>query len=88
VHVVVAWYQAGRGNAVGCGRQLEKAARRLSPYAPVHRGVAVETLLEDVADAQERVGRGSLDLAEPEGFKKALDRDAEPPVAVEEEQQP
>src|SRR5438876_688018 len=29
VHVAVAWYQAGRGNRVGCERQLEKAARRL-----------------------------------------------------------
>ena len=28
VHVAVAWYQAGRGNRVGCERQLEKAARR------------------------------------------------------------
>ena len=29
VHVAVAWYQAGRGNRVGCERQLAKAARRL-----------------------------------------------------------
>ena len=41
VHVAVAWYQAGRGNRVGCERQLEKAARRLGPYAPEHRGVDV-----------------------------------------------
>src|SRR4051794_30404588 len=34
VHVAVAWYQAGRGNRVGCERQLEKALRRLGPYAP------------------------------------------------------
>jgi hypothetical protein len=74
--VVVAWYQAGRGNAVGCGRQLEKAARRLAPYAPVHRGVPVATLLEDVASARQRVEQGSLALAEPEGFKQPLDRDA------------
>jgi uncharacterized protein len=45
VHVVVAWYQDGRGNAVGCRRQLEKARRRLSPFAPSHRGVDVATLL-------------------------------------------
>ena len=37
VHVAVAWYQAGRGNGVGCERQLEKAQRRLAPYAPAHR---------------------------------------------------
>ena len=46
VHVAVAWYQAGRGNRVGCERQLEKAARRLGPYAPEHRGVDVESILE------------------------------------------
>jgi predicted metal-dependent hydrolase len=45
VHVAVAWYQAGRGNRVGCERQLEKAARRLRPYAPAHRGLDVATLL-------------------------------------------
>ncbi|HEV8097909.1 MAG TPA: DUF309 domain-containing protein, partial [Gaiellaceae bacterium] len=67
VHVAVAWYQAGRGNRVGCERQLEKAARRLGPFAPAHRRVAVGTLLEDVARAQARVAAGSLDLVEPEG---------------------
>ena len=41
VHVAVAWYQAGRGRRPGCERQLEKAARRLGPYAPHHRGVDV-----------------------------------------------
>ena len=88
MHVVVAWYQAGRGNRVGCERQLEKAARRLGPFAPEHRGVAVAILLDDVARAQAGVASGSLDLVEPEGFKQPLDRDAQPPVAVEEEEQP
>src|SRR3989454_10125518 len=41
VHVAVAWYQAGRGRRIGCERQLEKAARRLGPFAPEHRGVDV-----------------------------------------------
>jgi uncharacterized protein len=59
VHVVVAWYQAGRGNEVGCTRQLEKAARRLAPFAPSHRGVDVAALLRQVEAAQ--VG-GTLDL--------------------------
>ena len=62
VHVAVAWYQAGRGNPVGCARQLEKAARRLAPYAPAHRGVNVAGLLEQVAGAAERVEAGSLAL--------------------------
>lgn len=54
VHVAVAWYQAGRGNEVGCERQLEKAARRLGPYAPVHRGLDVAALLEAVEDSRGR----------------------------------
>jgi len=62
VHVAVAWYQAGRGNRVGCERQLEKAARRLAPYAPTHRGVNVAGLLAQVAAAAERVEAGSLAL--------------------------
>jgi uncharacterized protein len=45
VHVAVAWYQAGRGNRVGCERQLEKAIRRLRPYRPVHRGLDVAALV-------------------------------------------
>jgi hypothetical protein len=52
VHVAVAWYQAGRGRTVGCERQLEKAARRLAPYAPTHRGVDVASLLEQVDRAR------------------------------------
>ena len=54
VHVAVAWYQAGRGNQVGCERQLEKAARRLGPYAPTHRGLDVAALLASVEAAQGR----------------------------------
>lgn len=52
VHVVVAWYQDGRGNETGCGRQLEKAARRLAPFAPSHRGVDVASLLAQVERAR------------------------------------
>jgi len=62
VHVAVAWYQAGRGNRVGCERQLEKAARRLGPYAPEHRGVDVGSLLEQVTAARAVVETGSLEL--------------------------
>ena len=42
VHVAVAW------------RQLEKAARRLGPYAPTHRGLDVAALLVCVEDARGR----------------------------------
>jgi len=59
VHVVVAWYQAVRGNEVGCTRQLEKAARRLGPFAPTHRGVDVAAILGQVEAAR---ALGSLDL--------------------------
>ena len=57
VHVAVAWYQAGRGNSVGCRRQLEKARRRLRPYAPVYRGLDVGDLLVQIDDAEERFPR-------------------------------
>jgi uncharacterized protein len=59
VHVAVAWYQAGRGRRVGCERQLVKAARRLGPYAPAHRGVDVASVLAQIEAAK---ALGSLDL--------------------------
>ena len=66
VHVAVAWYQAGRGNRVGCERQLAKARRRLGPYAPAHRGVEVGAILVQLATAAETVSGGSLELPRPE----------------------
>ncbi len=65
VHVAVAWHQARRGNRTGCVRQLEKASRRLAPYAPAHRGVDVAALLKRLGNAQATVARGSLDLTPP-----------------------
>jgi predicted metal-dependent hydrolase len=65
VHVAVAWYQAGRARPVATSRQLEKAARRLGPYAPEHRGVDVASLLEQVDAARRRVAEGRLDLEPP-----------------------
>jgi len=65
VHVAVAWYQAGRGRPVATGRQLEKAARRLGPFAPAHRGVDVADVLDQVAAAREVVHGGSLALDPP-----------------------
>jgi predicted metal-dependent hydrolase len=66
VHFTVAWYQAGRGNRVGCERQLEKAARRLAPYAPEHHGVDVESILSQVERAAATVESGSLELEPPQ----------------------
>ena len=63
VHVTVAWYQAGRGNRVGWGRQLEKAERRLAPFAPAHRGVDLASVLAQVRAA---AAAGSLDLPQIE----------------------
>jgi hypothetical protein len=63
VHVTVAWYQAGRGNRVGCERQLEKAARRLGPYDPEHRELDVASVLRQVERAARTVATGSLELA-------------------------
>jgi uncharacterized protein len=66
VHVAVAWYQAGRGRPVATARQLEKAARRLGPFAPAHRGVDVAEVLLQVAAAREVVREGSLALDPPQ----------------------
>jgi predicted metal-dependent hydrolase len=65
VHVAVAWLHAERGNRNGCERQLEKAARRLGPYRPEHRGIDVDTVLTDVETARLRVEAGALDLPTP-----------------------
>jgi predicted metal-dependent hydrolase len=62
VHVTVAWYQASRGNRVGCERQLAKAKRRLGVFVPRHRGVDVAALLAAVADAEDVLASGSLAL--------------------------
>jgi uncharacterized protein len=62
VHVTVAWYQASRGNRVGCERQLEKAERRLGPFSPRHREVDVAALLAAVDSANGVVAGGSLEL--------------------------
>jgi predicted metal-dependent hydrolase len=62
VHVAVAWYQAGRGRKPGCERQLEKARRRLRPYAPTHRRLDVESVLRQVDRAARLVSEGVLDL--------------------------
>jgi predicted metal-dependent hydrolase len=62
VHVAVAWLHAGRGNRPGCERQLEKARRRLSSYAPAHRGVDVASVLAQVAAAADLVTAGDLEL--------------------------
>jgi predicted metal-dependent hydrolase len=65
VHVAVAWLHAERANSRGCERQLEKAARRLGPYAPEHRGVDVACVLDDVETARSLVAGGSLELPAP-----------------------
>ena len=95
VHVAVAWYQAGRGRPVATARQLEKAARRLGPFAPAHRGLDVADVLAQVGRARDCVAAGSLELDRPalrlreaEVDQRSVDRDLEPPLAMEEEQQP
>ena len=75
VHAVVYAYQAGRGKTIGAERQREKALRRLGPYAPAHRGLDVERLL------------AALVRAEPDLREHLVERDPQPPVPVEEEQQ-
>jgi predicted metal-dependent hydrolase len=75
VHVVVSAYQRGRGRPVAAESQRKKALRRLAAFAPEHRGLDVAALL------------GALDRSETDPREQLVERDAEPPVAVEEEQQ-
>jgi predicted metal-dependent hydrolase len=91
VHVTVAWYQAGRGNRVGCERQLAKALRRLGPFAPAHRGVAVASLVRQVTAAAGVVAAGSLELPrlevpDAEVVEDPVEEDLQPEVTMEEEQ--
>jgi uncharacterized protein len=76
VHVVVSAYQRGRGRPVAAERQRVKAIRRLQAYAPRHRGLDVTELL------------AFLDRAEPDPREQLVERDAQPPVAVEKQQEP
>jgi predicted metal-dependent hydrolase len=75
VHVVVSAYQQGRGRPVAMERQRVKALRRLAAYEPSHRGLDVTAL------------RAALDRAEADPRQYLVDRRAQPPVAVEEEQE-
>jgi hypothetical protein len=79
VHVVVSAYQSGRDRPVAAERQRVKALKRLGAYAPAHRGLDVELLLE-------RLEEPPLNRAEADPRQQLVDRDAEPPIAVEEEQ--
>lgn len=78
VHVAVAWYQAGRGRQIGTERQLAKAIRRLKPYAPAHRGLRVDSLLEQL--------RRALEVAEADRLQHAVRIDLDAVELVEEEQ--
>lgn len=75
VHVVVSAYQHGRGRAVAAERQRHKALRRLAAFEPTHRGLDVAAL------------RAALDRREPDPRQYLVERRAQPPAAVEEEQQ-
>jgi predicted metal-dependent hydrolase len=75
VHVVVSAYQRGRGRPVAAERQRVKALRRLAAFAPAHRGLDVGLLL------------GVLERAEADPREHLVERHAQPPVAVEEEEQ-
>jgi predicted metal-dependent hydrolase len=75
VHVVVSAYQETRGRPVARERQRIKALNRLAAYAPAHRGLDVALLL------------AALERSEADPREHLVERDAQPPVAVEEEQQ-
>jgi uncharacterized protein len=75
VHVVVSAYQRERGRPIATERQRIKALSRLAAYEPTHRGLDIAAL------------RSALHRAEADPRQYLVDRRAEPPVAVEEEQQ-
>ena len=75
VHVVVSAYQRGRGRPVAAESQRRKALRRLAAFEPHHRGLDVAHL------------RARLERAEADPREDLIERDLEPPVATEEEQQ-
>ena len=75
VHVVVSAYQETRDRPVAHERQRLKALTRLAAYAPVHRGLDVELLL------------AVLERSEADPREHLVERDAQPPVTVEEEEQ-
>ena len=62
VHVTVAWHHAANGNQPGASRQLEKAVRRLGPYAPTHRDVDVTRVLGQVEAAAARVRQARSEI--------------------------
>jgi uncharacterized protein len=76
VHVVVSAYQRGRGRPVAQERQRVKALRRLTSYTPAYRGLDVAALL------------AALERAEADPREHLVERHAQPPVAVEEEEEP
>ena len=78
VHVAVAWYQAGRGRRIGTERQLAKAIRRLTPYAPAHRGLDLDALLPQLYAA--------LEVAQAKRLEHTVRIDLHPVELVEEQQ--
>jgi predicted metal-dependent hydrolase len=80
VHVAVAWYQAGRGRRIGTERQLAKAIRRLTPYAPAHGGLDLDALLAQL--------RSALEVAQAERLEHTVRIDLDAVELVEEQQQP
>jgi predicted metal-dependent hydrolase len=58
VHVAVSLHLERRGSLTGMRSQLGKARRRLTPYAPAHRGVDVAAV---VAWCDRSLERGGCD---------------------------
>ena len=74
VHVVVSAYQRQRGRPIAEESQRQKALRRLAPFVPAHRGLDIALLV------------AALERAEADPREHLVERDAQPPVAPEEEQ--
>ncbi len=83
------------GTASAASGSSRRRARRLAPLRAEHRGVDVAALLAQVERPRSRARglarpaprRSETGLAEPDRVERAVQRDVQPPVAVEEEQQ-
>ncbi|MBM3811729.1 MAG: DUF309 domain-containing protein [Acidimicrobiia bacterium] len=56
IHLAVAYYQHGRGNAIGERLQFEKGLKKLAGYLPAFEGIDTKALYEDVIDWRESGG--------------------------------
>jgi predicted metal-dependent hydrolase len=61
IHFAVAFYHAGRGNAIGAEKQLSRGLRKIAGYLPVYRGVDTGRLYWEAYAYRDAVQHGCLE---------------------------